>query len=168
MAKSRGEKSGCWIATCFHCRGSKPFHHSGRQSLPVALVWLFRTHPPPHTPAQLSHQLSCSASKIHVLKCGCFPKTWFFTQVYFSVFLFFLKDFIYLFLERKEEKEKERERNLNIRQKLTGCLLNAPWPGTKAAIQARALTGDQTGNLLPYGTMPKQRSHTGQDVVLCR
>ena len=29
----------------------------------------------------------------------------------------FLKDFIYLFLERREEKEKERERNMDMRDK---------------------------------------------------
>ena len=30
---------------------------------------------------------------------------------------FFLKDFIYLFLERGEGREKERERNTNVREK---------------------------------------------------
>ena len=29
-------------------------------------------------------------------------------------FLFFFKDFIYLFLEKGERKEKERERNINV------------------------------------------------------
>ena len=33
---------------------------------------------------------------------------------YFLYVFYFLKDFIYLFLERGKEREKERERNINV------------------------------------------------------
>ena len=52
---------------------------------------------------------------------------------------FFLKDFIYLFLERGEGKEKERERNISMWVPLV-CPLLGIWPTT----QARALIGNQT------------------------
>ena len=41
----------------------------------------------------------------------------------------FLKDFIYLFLERGEGKEKERERNINVWLPLM-CPLLGTWPAT--------------------------------------
>ena len=50
----------------------------------------------------------------------------------------FLKDFIYLFLEK--EREGERERNINVWLPLMFPLLGA-WPAT----QACALTGNRTG-----------------------
>ena len=72
--------------------------------------------------------------------------------------MYFLKDFIYLFLEREEGKEKEREGNPSM----CGCLSHAPptgdwstnrWPfGLQAgcsahwAIPARALCGILYGN----------------------
>ena len=42
-----------------------------------------------------------------------------------KVFIYFnfLKDFIYLFLERGEGKEKERETNINV----FGCILRTPY-----------------------------------------
>ena len=64
----------------------------------------------------------------------------------FSYFiLFFLKYFIYLFLEREEGREKERERNINVWLPLT-------WPplGTWPATQACALTGNWTGDPLVH------------------
>ena len=61
------------------------------------------------------------------------------------VTFFFLKDFIYLFLEREEGREKERERNVNVWLPLT-------WPplGTWPATQECALTGNQTGDPLVH------------------
>ena len=47
-------------------------------------------------------------------------------------FLLFFKDFIYLFLERREEKELEKERNINVWLPLTCPLLQprqVPWLG---------------------------------------
>ena len=58
---------------------------------------------------------------------------------------FFLKDFIYLFLERGERKEKEKERNINV-----WLPLAYPPPGTWPETQACALTGNQTGNPLVH------------------
>ena len=60
-------------------------------------------------------------------------------------FFFFLKDCIYLFLERREGKEKERERNINVWLPPVCSLLRA-WPTN----QACALTGNQTSNPLVY------------------
>ena len=57
-------------------------------------------------------------------------------------FLFFFKDFIYLFLERGERKEREKERNINVWLPLTRPLVGT-WPTT----QACALTGNWTSNL---------------------
>ena len=51
------------------------------------------------------------------------------------IFKDFLKDFIYLFLERGERREKERERNINVWLPLTYPLL-----GTRPTTQACALT----------------------------
>ena len=46
-----------------------------------------------------------------------------------SSFIFF-KDFIYLFLQRREGSEKERERNINVWLPLT-CSLLGTWPATE-------------------------------------
>ena len=51
----------------------------------------------------------------------------------------FLKDFIYLFLERGGGREKERERNMTVWLPLTHPLLGT-WPTT----QACALPGNGT------------------------
>ena len=62
-----------------------------------------------------------------------------------AIFFFknFLKDFIYLFLDRGEGREKKRERNINVWLPLEHPLLRT-WPAT----QACALTGNQTGGPL--------------------
>ena len=52
--------------------------------------------------------------------------------------LFYLKDFIYLFLERGEGREKERGKSINVR----GHLLYAPQLGTELTTWACALTGN--------------------------
>ena len=51
----------------------------------------------------------------------------------------FFKDFIYLFLERREGREKEKERNINV-------WLPLMWPplGTWPTTQAKALNGNWT------------------------
>ena len=49
------------------------------------------------------------------------------TQKQFLNSSIFLKDFIYLFLERGEAKEKEKERNINVWLPLTHTLLGI-WP----------------------------------------
>ena len=56
---------------------------------------------------------------------------------------YFLKDFIYLFLERGEGRENERERNISV-------WLPLMWPplGTWPTTQACALTGNWTSNPL--------------------
>ena len=62
-----------------------------------------------------------------------------------SFFFKFLKDFIYLYLERREGREKERERDSNVWLPLT-C---AP-PGSRPVTQACALTRNWTGDLLVH------------------
>ena len=57
--------------------------------------------------------------------------------------LFFLKIFIYLFLDQEEGREKERERNISV-----WLLFTYPLLGTWPATQACALTGNQTSNPL--------------------
>ena len=66
----------------------------------------------------------------------------------------FLKDFIYLFLERGCGREKEGEKHW------IDCLLQMPQPGIRPATQACALTRNRTGDLLFAGR--RQLSHTGQ------
>ena len=72
----------------------------------------------------------------------------------------FLKDFIYLLLERGEGKEKEK--HWCGRETSIGYLPYVPPPETELATQACALTGNQTGNLPLCGTMSHQLSHTVQ------
>ena len=62
-----------------------------------------------------------------------------------DLYYLFLKDFIYLFLEREEGREKERERNINVCLPLTWPLLGT-WPTT----QTSSLTGNQTSNPLVH------------------
>ena len=67
------------------------------------------------------------------------------------------KDFIYLFLERREGKEKERERNIN------GWLpLACPKLGTRPTTQACVLTGSRTGNPLVCRPTLNPLSYTSQ------
>ena len=67
--------------------------------------------------------------------------------------LFFL---FFFFRQRGEGRKKERERNINVWLPLTRPILGS-WPAT----QARALTGNQTGNLSVCRTTPNPLSHTG-------
>ena len=79
-------------------------------------------------------QDSISCSIVNLLKCSLFLNC-----VYFS----FLRDFMYLVLERGEGKDKERKRNISVWLPLMHPLLGT-WPAT----QARALTENQTGDPL--------------------
>ena len=58
---------------------------------------------------------------------------------FFNIYLFiyFKKDFIYLFLDRGEWREKERSRNINVWLSLMCTLL-----GTQPATQACATAGN--------------------------
>ena len=58
---------------------------------------------------------------------------------------YFVKDFIYLFLDRGEGREKERERSINVWLPLVRPLLGI-WPAT----QAWALTGNRTSDPLVH------------------
>ena len=59
----------------------------------------------------------------------------------FFLFNQYFKDFIYLFLERREGREKERERNIPVQLPIARPLL-----GTWTATQACALSGNQTSD----------------------
>ena len=67
------------------------------------------------------------------------------------------KDFIYLFLQRREGKEKERERNISVWLPLVHPLLRT-WPTT----QSCALTGNQIGDPLVHRPALNLLSHTSQ------
>ena len=72
----------------------------------------------------------------------------------------FLKDFIYILLERGEGREKE-ERNIHVREK---HLLVASCTCPEPATQAGALTRNRTSSLSFRAAMPSQLSHTGQSM----
>ena len=69
----------------------------------------------------------------------------------------FLKDFIYLFLEKGEVREKDRERNINV-----WLPLMYPQLGIQPATQACALTGNWTGYPLVHRPGLNPLSHTSQ------
>ena len=71
------------------------------------------------------------------------------------VFFFFFK--ILFILYKGERREKERERNINVWLTLTHPLLGT-WPAT----QARALTGNRTGDLLVLRPAFSPLSHANQ------
>ena len=75
---------------------------------------------------------------------------------------FFLKDFIYLFVER-EGKEKEGERNINVWLPSARSILGT-WPES----QACALTGNQTNDPMLRRPALKPLSHTvhGPEAIL--
>ena len=70
---------------------------------------------------------------------------------------FFLKIFIYLFLEKGEGREKERQRNINVWLHLTRPLVGT-WPAT----QACALTANPAGDPLFLRPALDPLSHTSQ------
>ena len=60
---------------------------------------------------------------------------------------FYFKDFIYLFLGRRERRKKERERNIDVQEIHWSIVSQAPLLGTWPTTQACALTGNWTGDL---------------------
>ena len=62
-------------------------------------------------------------------------------------YLFFLKVLFILLLERREGRERERERNIYVRN-IDWLPLTCPQLGTWPATQARALSGNWTGDVL--------------------
>ena len=73
--------------------------------------------------------------------------------------LFYIKAFIYLFLERgKEGRKRGRETSVS-------CLLHKPQPRNKPITQACALTGNRTRRLLLCSMMPNPPSHTDQGSI---
>ena len=77
---------------------------------------------------------------------------------------YFLKDFIYLFLEGRVGREKERERNISV---WNIHLLSLPRPqlGTWSSTWACALTGNKTYDLSVPGPALNPQSHTSQGRV---
>ena len=80
--------------------------------------------------------------------------------IIFISFYSLLKEFTYLFLERRGEQEKERERNKTS----LSCLPQAPRWGTEPAPQACALTGNGTRDLSPRRTASNPLRHFSQGI----
>ena len=74
-----------------------------------------------------------------------------------NLLVFFKKDFIYLFLERRKGRKKEREKNVNVWLPFAQPPLGT-WPVT----QACALTGNWTGEPLVCRLVLNPLSHTSQ------
>ena len=75
----------------------------------------------------------------------------------------FLKDFTYLFLERREGREKERKRNIYVKETSISChLVCNLTPGIKPATQTFALTGYGTNAILLCRMIPNQFSPSDQ------
>ena len=72
----------------------------------------------------------------------------------------FLKDFVYLFLERGEGREKERERNISMWLPLTYF-----HPGTWPATQTCALAGNWTGDPVVHRSALNPVHHISQHGV---
>ena len=75
-----------------------------------------------------------------------------------SIFLFFYKDFIYLFLERGEEREKEEEKHQCV---VASHMPLLTWPET----QACALTGNRTSEPLVSRLALSPLSYTSQGSI---
>ena len=79
-------------------------------------------------------------------------------MIYSKCSIIFLKDFIYLFLDRGEGREKERKRrNMNVWLPLVYPLLET-WPANPAC----ALTGNRTRDPLVCRLALYPLSHTSQ------
>ena len=76
---------------------------------------------------------------------------------YLFLFPFFIKYFIYLFLERREGKEEETGRSLNV-----WLPLECPQLGTWPATQACALMGNRTSDCLVRRLALNPLSYTSQ------
>ena len=82
------------------------------------------------------------------------------TCIHQSWSCYFLKDFIYLFLEKGKER-RDRERNINV-----WLPFAHPLPGTWPATQACAPTGNRTGDPLVHRLALNPLSHTSQGMIL--
>ena len=110
-------------------------------------------HQPPWpslTPKLKGHLSACLRSQARPSHHGAF------SQLSHSL-SFFLKDFIYLFLERGEGRERERERNINVWLPLACHLLR-----TRPATQACVLTGNPTSDPLVRRPALNPLNHTSQ------
>ena len=74
----------------------------------------------------------------------------------------FLKDYIYLFLEKGEGREKERERNIDMWEIHWLVASHTAQMGTWPATQACTLTGNRTSNLSVCRQPLSPLSHTSQ------
>ena len=90
--------------------------------------------------------------------CWVSVQEWSCRDFFSFLFIFFGKDFIYLFLERGEEREK----NINV-----WLLLSHPLLGTWPAPQAYALTGNRTGDPLVHRLALSPLSHNSQGRNRC-
>ena len=70
------------------------------------------------------------------------------------------KDFIYLFLARREERERERERNTNVREKHQSVAYHMPLAGDLAHNVVCALTR----NGLQDNAQPTEPCHSGPEL----
>ena len=74
----------------------------------------------------------------------------------------FLKEFIYLLLERGEGRKKQRERNIHVWGKYQLVASHTPRLRIGPATQACVLTGSRTSNLLVQRPALNPLSHTSQ------
>ena len=83
------------------------------------------------------------------------------------MFIYFLKDFSYLLLERGEGKEKEKERNSDVQE--IGGLVASPPPPTRnpAETQAGAVTRNPTGDLSVLQACAQSSEPTSQGGSHC-
>ena len=82
-------------------------------------------------------------------------------NILFTYYFFILL----LILERGREGERKGEKHGCERETSVVCL-HTPQLGTKRATSTRALTGNQTGDLLVCRITPSQLSHAGQGDIL--
>ena len=86
-----------------------------------------------------------------------------FIYLYFYFWIVFFKKIFYLYLERGEGREKERERNIDMCERHIDWMpLTHPQLGNWPAVQACALTRNQTGNLPVCRPVLNPLSHTSK------
>ena len=85
--------------------------------------------------------------------------------MFFNVFFPFIVLLIFsplLVLEKGKGEEKDRERIMDGREKQQSIAACLCLTGEQTSVEACALTDNQTGNFLPYGTIPSQLSNNSQ------
>ena len=70
-----------------------------------------------------------------------------------------------MYFWRGQGGKKEGEKYQCEREASNGCLSHVPGPGMEPTTQAHALTRKWTRDLLLWGTMPNQLSHTSQGLI---